>query len=251
MKVHSHIRCRGSLGNLGRLSSWVQECKSSCPILSFSVGLSVNTWGFNAISVKPGTCLEWLQPWQCCAVWCPSPVQNGSVCGCSDCRVYHSFMHTPASVVSQGFHLSWFILSWCRRYCCHPWIQTPKSSRISQNFQRGWLSPRCLIFRRGVNHWALSSLCLWGSKRRIDLTQGNSAAAQRRGCLPCCPQAAAMGQSLGERQVPEGPYQQGHIDGQGLLLVVPFKGCPFVFKASTSLLLGTRSVKGKSPGPLK
>lgn len=60
-----------------------------------------------------------------------------------------------------------------------------------------------------------------------------------------------MRQSLGERQVPEGLCQQGHIDGQELLLVVPFKDCPFVFKASTSLLLGTMSAKGKSPGPLK
>lgn len=65
------------------------------------------------------------------------------------------------------------------------------------------------------------------------------------------PALLPTGLSLDERQVPEGLYQQGHTDGQELFLVVPFKGCPFVFKASTSLLLGTRRVKGKSPGILK
>ncbi|KAI1239451.1 hypothetical protein IHE44_0012573 [Lamprotornis superbus] len=54
-----------------------------------------------------------------------------------------------------------------------------------------------------------------------------------------CP--AAMRQFQDERQAPEVLYQQAHIDGQELFLVVPFKGCPFVFKGSTSLLLGTRN----------
>lgn len=244
MQVHRRIRCRGSLGNLGRLSSWVQKCESTCPISSFCMGLSANTWVFNAVSLKTGICPEWLQPWQCWAVWCPSPLQNGRYIksmwlkwlqGCT----------TPSCI-----HL---LLWYHRGSICLDLF----SSDVGDNAA---IHPEAQQFSRFssvddlVPH-VLSSGEKWTTKRSH--LCGCVALRQWKGnwCNPrelhCSPKAAAMRQSLHERQIPDGLYQQGHFNGQELLMVVPFKGCPFVFKASTSLLLGTRNVKGKSPGPLK
>lgn len=57
-----------------------------------------------------------------------------------------------------------------------------------------------------------------------------------------------MKQSLDERQISNVLYQPCHTTGQEPLVVIPFEG---MFKASTSLHLSTKSVKGKSSRPMK
>lgn len=129
-----------------------------------------------------------------------------------------------------------------------PSLNLPKSSRISQSFERGWLSPRCLIFRSGGNHQALSPLwlCCFEAARG-ELIWPKGAPLQPKGG-DACPAV--------HRLLPWGsPWLKGRFLRPHWWLR-PAPGCSFqrlslCVKASTSLLLGTRSVKGKSPGPLK
>lgn len=159
-------------------------------------------------------------------------------------------MHASTSMVSHRSHLSWPVFSCNRRRCCRPWIQSPKGSKICQNFQRRWLSPRSLQEDSSEPPAVITveAMLLCSSERRIYLTQGSSTMARRRGHLQCSPQPAAMEQSLDERQISDVLYHPGHITDWEPLMVGTFKG---TFKASTSLLLSMRSMRGKSSRPLK
>jgi len=65
----------------------------------------------------------------------------------------------------------------------------------------------------GVNHQPQSTVeaMLLCSSERIYLSQRSSSAAQRRGCLQWSPQAAAIKQSLEERQISDVLSHLGHI----------------------------------------